>query len=238
MKKVLGVRHVAAETMGRIGDALAARRLEIDEVAVDRGDEVPLALGDAEALVVMGGPMGVYDADRHPHLRRELRLIEDALARGAPVLGVCLGSQLLATALGARVRKGVAKEIGWYPVHLSADGALDGVLGRAPRSFTALHWHGDVFDLPKGAAHLASSDRTENQAFRWGVASYGVLFHLEVDEQILRGMCAGFGDELAEVGLDEPTMTTRGERHLNELSSVSAQVFGAWADAIVARRAL
>jgi GMP synthase (glutamine-hydrolysing) len=120
--------------------------------------------------------MGVYDAPRYPFLSAEMRLIEDALRRDKAVLGVCLGSQLLAAALGAQVVKGRQKEIGWHPVNLSPDAVSDPVWYQVAPSFMALHWHGDVFNLPAGAISLASSALTEYQAFRYGRSTYGFLF--------------------------------------------------------------
>ena len=140
----------------------------------------------------MGGPMGVYEQDRYPFLRDELRLIEAALKDGRPVLGVCLGSQLLAAALGAKVVKGPGKEIGWYPVSLLAGARDDRLFGSAPDSFTPLHWHGDVFDLPAGAVALATSEKTPLQAYRYGENVYGLLFHIEPDAAIVAGMVRDF----------------------------------------------
>src|SRR5262249_22554762 len=130
------------------------------------GKPVPQTLDDA-GLIVMGGPMGVYEADRYPFLRQEMALIERAVGDGKPVLGVCLGSQLLAAALGADVYKGPQKEIGWYPITLSEAGARDRLLAGVPRTFIGYSWHGDVFAVPPGATGLASSELTACQAFRF-----------------------------------------------------------------------
>lgn len=144
MREVLVLQHVACEGPSAIGDALQRRGVPLRIVHAYAGEPIPATLAAEGALVVMGGPMGVYDADRYPHLRDELRLIEDALRRGRPVLGVCLGSQLLATALGARVYPSGGKEIGWYRVDLTDAATSDGLFHGVPRCFTALHWHGDV----------------------------------------------------------------------------------------------
>jgi GMP synthase (glutamine-hydrolysing) len=129
-------------------------------------------MGDAAGLIVMGGPMGVYEEARFPFLRRERNLIERALADRVPVLGICLGSQLLASALGAPVRKGLRKEIGWHPVYLEDAAGDDPLFRETPVEFDAFHWHGDVFDLPTGAVRLAHSSLTEYQAFRYGENAY------------------------------------------------------------------
>jgi GMP synthase-like glutamine amidotransferase len=136
--------------------------------------------------------MGVYEEDRYPFLRAGLRLIEEALRRDLPVLGVCLGSQLLAAALGARVRPGSHPEVGWLPVELEEAAAEDRLFSGLPRRFVAFHWHGDVFDVPAGATGLARSERTPHQAFRYGDRAYGLLFHLEVDGSHGPGHGGGF----------------------------------------------
>src|SRR5262247_282272 len=158
------LQHVACETAAAIGDALQRQGIAQRVVRIFAGEPVPRELTD-DALVVMGGPMGVYESDRYPHLLDELRLIEDALRRERPLIGVCLGSQLVAAALGARVYPGGFKEIGWYPVELSTAAQDDPLFGDVPRRFTPLVWHGDVFDLPRGAVSLASSALTAHQAF-------------------------------------------------------------------------
>jgi len=146
---VLVLQHADHETPGLVGQALQAKRIGLEFVRAHRGEPVPRELGDAVGLLVMGGPMGVYEADRYPHLRDELRLIEVALSEGRPVLGICLGSQLVAHALGADVRK-AQKEVGWHTVTLTEDGLLDPLFKGLESSFMGFHWHGDVFDLPPG----------------------------------------------------------------------------------------
>src|SRR5262249_24470546 len=153
---------------GLFAVALERVGVAIEVIRVDLGESVPKDLGGAVGLVVLGGPMGVYETNQYPHLRHELRLIEATLGAGAPVLGVCLGSQLLAGALGARVAPAPTKEIGWFTVTTKPAAAADPLFGLLPSSFVALHWHGDVFELPEGATSLASSAKTEHQAFQYG----------------------------------------------------------------------
>lgn len=179
------IQHVASEGPGLIAAVARQHGIALDVRRMDRGD--PLRKADAmHGLVVLGGPMGAGDAAAHPHLAAEQRLLADACALGIPVLGVCLGAQLLAAAHGARVYRGPAAEIGFGAVTLTPEGARDPVLGPSGPSFTAFHWHGDTFDLPAGAAHLAVSKQYQHQAFRVGNAAYGLQFHVELDPALAR----------------------------------------------------
>lgn len=223
------LQHAAVEAPGIIQEALTARGIAARAIRTFAGEPVPAEMGDAVALVVMGGPMGVYEAERFPFLRHEMRLIEDALGRRKPIVGVCLGSQLLAAALGAPVTEGNQKEIGWHPVHLSQAGLADGLFQGAGASFMAFHWHGDVFALPAGATSLARSALTEHQAFRYGESAYGILFHMEVTPPILRGMVEAFREELAEAGRDGTAIQAGAREHLPALQALGRTVFGRWA---------
>jgi GMP synthase (glutamine-hydrolysing) len=223
--EVVVLQHAESESLGTIADALRARGLSVRTVRGDLGNSIPQSLGAAVGLIVMGGPMGVYDHARYPFLSDEIRLIQAAVQAGKPVLGVCLGSQLLAAALGAQVRKGPRKEIGWYPVHLDAPN--DPLLENVPLQFDAFHWHGDVFDLPSGAVKLAHSNLTACQGFRYANA-YGILFHMEVTEASIAGMSAAFPEELAEAEVNLDRLTRDTERYLPQLRSIGALTFGRW----------
>jgi GMP synthase (glutamine-hydrolysing) len=172
---LLAIQHVPWEGPHRILDA--CRDLQVRTVKPLAGQPLP-PHDEVAGAVVMGGPMNVDEVERFPALAAEREWMAEAVERGMPVLGICLGAQLLARALGAEVRPGAAPEIGFAPVEIADPD--DPVIGGLARRAEALHWHGDVFDLPEGATHLASSERTPCQAFRLGNA-WGVLFHPEAD---------------------------------------------------------
>jgi GMP synthase (glutamine-hydrolysing) len=228
VRPVLVVQHVTVEQPGVIGEVLRRRGLVTRLVGPD--ESVPEdAARDASGIVVLGGPMGVYEADRHPRLRHEIAMLERAVAAGKPVLGICLGSQLLAAALGARVYRGPRKELGWFDVTLQPAAREDPVLRAAPPRFPALHWHGDVFDLPAGGRHLASSEQTEHQAFAHGRA-WGLLFHLEAPPPQVSAMAHAFPRELAEVGTSSEALMAATHRFAAVAERVGSAVFDRWAD--------
>jgi len=176
---LLAIQHVPWEGPHRILDACGA--LAVDRVAPLAGEPLP-GHGEVSGAVVMGGPMNVDEVGRHPGLAAEREWLAEAARIGMPVLGICLGAQLLARALGAAVGPGEGPEIGFAPVEVhDPDDPIVGAL--APRA-TVLHWHGDVFELPERAQPLASSERTEHQAFRAGNA-WGLLFHAEADAALV-----------------------------------------------------
>lgn len=223
------LQHAPAETLGTITDALEDRKVTARYVRIFQRDAVPQRMDGRSGLVVMGGPLGVYEQERYPFLKEEVRLIKEALSEGKPVLGICLGSQLLASALEGLVSRGHRKEIGWHPVRLTEDGKEDMLFHGVERSFTAYHWHGDVFELPRGAVALASSDRTQHQAFRFGANAYGLLFHLEVTENMVREMIRTFSDDLREEKIDMNRLMKETQECLRDLQKISAAVFGQWA---------
>jgi GMP synthase (glutamine-hydrolysing) len=181
---LLAIQHVPWEGPHRILDACGA--LDVHTVKPLAGQSLPDHDRVAGA-VVMGGPMNVDEIDVHPELASEREWLAEASRRNMPVLGVCLGAQLLARALGAEVQAGEGPELGYAPVEILQPD--DPILGALAPSTTVLHWHGDVFDLPEGAKHLARSERTEVQAFRHGNA-WGVLFHPESDFALLEAWLA------------------------------------------------
>jgi len=229
MAKVWVLQHHPAENLGAIADALESAALAWQYVRVFDGHPVPEDMKGAGGLIVMGGPEAVYQLDRYPYLRAEIALIENALKAGRPVLGVCLGSQLLAAALGANVRRGAHKEIGWYPVTLRPEAKDDRLLRGLPEEFVACHWHSDIFDLPAGAVALASSKLTELQGFRYGDNAWGLLFHAEMTQRIVAALVSEFGEGLKRVGINGDEILASAPQHLAGLGKIAETIFGRWA---------
>ena len=229
MNKIWILQNAPPENLGIAGQVFQGCGLAPAYVHTFAGEEVPRHMDEAAGLVVLGGPMGVYEHDRYPFLDAATRLIDQALKEDKPVLGICLGSQLLASALGARVARGPQKEIGWYPIELKPAAREDLLMGELEPSFMGCHWHGDIFDLPKGATALASSARTACQAFSYGRAAYGVLFHMEVTIKIIADMVQAFADEVREEGLDGEQIKADAAQHLPTLHANGRTFFQNWA---------
>jgi len=229
--RLLCLQHVPHEGPGSIRDWARRRGHAIASLQVPEGGPLP----PPEAfdwLIVLGGPMGVHDVDRHPWLRDEKRALRAALDAGRRVLGICLGAQLIAEALGAGVRRGAEREIGWFPVRRTAEaaGASSGTagttLGRAfPEEFPAFHWHADTFDLPPGAVHLARSAACDQQAFALGDRVAGIQFHPEISADWVRDLLRHDAADLVEGPfvqrpddmLRDPDRFTRANRLLDGL---------------------
>ena len=232
MSTVLVMQHHPVENLGTIEQALTARGMKAEYVHSYAGQPVPGDMEGYAGLVLMGGPMGVYESDRYPWLEDEMRLAERALKAELPVLGVCLGSQLLAAVLGSHVRKGEAPEIGWYEVRLSGLAAGDPLWKEAAAAggrFQAFHWHGDIFDLPEGARPLASSAQTKCQAFVYGPGAYGLLFHMEVTEKGAADMITSFEEEARAAGLEAADLLEETPGRLPDLHRVGGPVYRNWA---------
>lgn len=229
MAKIIVLQHHPAENLGVIAEALEGAALAWQYVRVHAGQPIPKELRGAGGLIVLGGPQTVYQLDRYPYLREVIRLIEDALKADKPILGICLGSQLLAATLGAKVYRAGEREIGWYPVRPSAAARDDRLMRGLPGEFVAAHWHSDVFDLPDGASALASSERTAVQAYRYRDNAYGLLFHAEMTAEILSALVGEFGDGLTRVGVDGAAMLTDSPRYFPRLNQIGETIFSRWA---------
>ncbi len=233
MAKIYVLQHHPVENLGTIADALEGAALAWQYVRVADGQPVPANMKGAGGLIVMGGPMGVYQTDRYPWLRDEMRLIEDAMKLNLPVLGVCLGAQILAAALGAKVdRNPNGKEIGWHPIRLHDSAKDDRLMRGLPATMTPFHWHGDIFDLPPGAISLASSEKTPCEAFRMGDQAYGFQFHFEVTREGVAAMAEAFAKELVRENIPADRMITQAAELTPPLENISEKVFSRWASPI------
>jgi GMP synthase-like glutamine amidotransferase len=233
---LLVLQHIACEPPAAFEDELRSRGLDVARVELDEGEPLP-DWREFPAIVVMGGPMGAYDEAEHPWLAGEKRLLREAVEADVPVWGVCLGAQLLASALGARVYRGDRPEVGLLPVHLTPESADDPVFGDAPGSFPTLQWHGDSFDLPDGATLLASSPAYPHQAFRVG-RSYGLQFHIEVPLELatewagVPAYAESLESTLGPGALDE--LLADVARNVNVTVPLARGLFGRWVENVVA----
>jgi GMP synthase (glutamine-hydrolysing) len=233
---VLVLQHIACEPPGVFEDVLRERDADLHRVELDEGEPLP-DWRDFDAIVAMGGPMSVNDEADQPWLTTEKRLIDEAVRAGTPYWGVCLGVQLLASSLGARVYPGPEPEVGLLPVSMTGEARSDPVFGEAPHELVTLQWHGDTFDLPDGAVRLASSPTYENQAFRFELA-YGVQFHLEVSVDMAREWAdvPAYAASLERtLGADgAPAFLAEIERNADTMRSAGRALFERWLDRVVA----
>src|SRR5574341_1150922 len=166
--KALVLRHVPHEHLGTLAEALIANNITYEYVNFYENDIPNIKIKDLCGLIILGGPMNVYETDRYLYLETEDRLIKQAIKRDVPILGVCLGAQLIAKALGSRVIKNKEKEIGWYPLKITQEGNKDKLFKHFYSEEIVFQWHGDTFEMPNGAVHLAESPLCTNQAFMYG----------------------------------------------------------------------
>jgi len=201
MKHVLAIRHVPFEDLGSFEPVFVEAGCRVKYVEAPTGNLQDLDIRTPDVVVILGGPIGAYEEDRYPFLRHELSLIEQRLNTGMPLLGICLGAQLIARACGAKVYPGTVKEIGWGKVMLT-DAGKESALAPLSANVPVLHWHGDTFDLPADAGRLASTDLYPNQAFSIGTYVLGLQFHLEASAAALESWLVGHAFELAHAGVD------------------------------------
>jgi GMP synthase (glutamine-hydrolysing) len=202
MSRAVAIRHVAFEDLGVFEAVLGARGYDVSYLEAGVDNVSAFDAFSAELVIVLGGPIGVYDAPLYPFLDDEIRLIERRLAARAALLGICLGAQLNARAAGAKVYPGPAKEIGFAPVTLTPEGEASCLAALADARHMVLHWHGDTFDLPAGAARLSSTALTPNQAFSLGANVLALQFHIEVDPRRIETWLVGHACELAHAKID------------------------------------
>jgi GMP synthase-like glutamine amidotransferase len=216
--------HVPFEDVGSIKNWAAEKGHDLSATSFF-ADETPPPASEYDMLVVMGGPMGVYDEKDHPFLGGEKKAIETAIAAGKTVLGICLGAQLLSVVLGGSVSRNPVPEIGWFKVEMTPDGSKEPALAGFPQSFYAFHWHGDVFSIPPGAVHAASSAACANQAFVYDHKVIGLQFHLETTPAGMQNLikhCA------ADVALPGPTIHHPKQMHAGReaFKDIKTHMFG------------
>ena len=229
MKKLLVLQHVAHEILGTLNPLLKRAGFRIRYVNFARHPDARPTLDGYDGLIVLGGPMSVNDSNRLPHLVTELKLIEEALRRELPILGICLGAQLIAKTLGASVYPTREKEIGWYDVSPTTEAARDPLLTTLQKTEKIFQWHGETFDMPNSTRHLAFSSLCANQAFRYGTKVYGFQFHMEVDAPMIHRWLKVPENqkEISALRGDHHIEEIYGEtpRHMPRLGEISERVF-------------
>ena len=228
-KRVLLVENHPQTNIGLVGQALAEAQVATEMIRPWQGDAVPTATGNFDGLVVFGGAQDALDDQNHPYLPDLARLMALYGAADLPVLGICLGSQILARAHGGENLLGKTPEFGWCGIELCDDGRLDPVLSSAGDQFSIFQWHSDTFTLPKCAVRLARSARVENQCFRIGRASYGMQFHFEAGDAVVAEWVAHESGEIERFapGWLKHYPAER-ERHLKTAEETGLAMARAW----------
>jgi len=230
MKRSVAITHVPFEDLGSLETDLRSAGYEIALVDACTGDLGAVSRSKPELLVVLGGPIGVYERDTYPFLNAEIGLIRSRLDANLATIGICLGAQLIAAAAGASVYPGRAgKEIGWGPIQAGADAAHHPEFAAllAPE-VRVLHWHGDTFDLPAGAHHLAATGAYVNQAFTIGNYALGLQFHVEVTAQGLEHWYVGHACELGSAGIGVQRLREEGKSFAALLESAARRFWQGW----------
>ena len=234
MSKLLVFRHVAHEILGTLDPLLRNSGFRIKYVNFERDRDAKPKISNYDGLIVLGGPMNVDQVEQYPNLLTEIELIKQAIDSNMPVLGICLGSQLLAKALGAKVKKNKKPEIGWYDVTPTPEGKKDELISQFGGTEKIFQWHCDTFELPANTVHLASSQHCDNQAFKYGNNVYGFQFHLEVDT-ILIERWLKVPENMKDIEntngeISPEIILEQTPKHINKLINLSNAVFGQFFD--------
>jgi len=227
MAEFLVLQHEPMEGPGTIADEIRSAGHTVRIIRIDQKEKVPADPAPFAGLVVMGGTMGVYDQGKLAHLKEEIELLEKAVKMEKPVLGICLGAQLLAAAAGTEVKPG-EKEIGWFPVHKMPDACKDPVLRRLPENFHALMWHGDHFPLPKGAVHLLGTQKCACAGFRMGKKAYGLVPHLEMTAAMIDEMVSASRKELAAAQVEPAQILEDSSEYAEPTEELARTMWKAW----------
>jgi GMP synthase (glutamine-hydrolysing) len=228
MKKLLVLQHVAHEILGTLNPLLKRAGFRLRYVNFARHPDAEPNLTGYDGLVILGGPMSANDSNRLPHLTTEMKLIEQALKLDLPVLGICLGAQLIAKTLGAAVYPNEQKEIGWHDVSPTDEARKDPLLSAFKSTERIFQWHGETFDIPKSTHHLAFSSLCASQAFRYERNVYGFQFHLEVDAPMIHRWLRVPENqrEIAAMGGCAEDIRSETPSHIGRLMELSERIFG------------
>ena len=235
MKTADVVRHTAIDDLGSFRGVLDARGYHIRLLEPFAGDLDGADPTQADLTIVLGGAIGVNDAGNYPFIRDELRFVEKRLASGKPILGACLGGQMIAAAAGARVFKGKHVEVGYLPVTLTPEGEKSSLAALAHNDYRIMHWHGDQFDLPAGAVRLAYSDITPNQAFSMGPNVLGLQFHMEADPRTVGGWTVAYIGDIERGKISLEGLRAEIARQGHAASEAGAKTLAKWLDGLAPR---
>ena len=224
--RLLAIRHVKAEHLGLIEDIARKHSWEFHYLDIagneNQTDDIKKNISNYSLVVILGGYMGVYEEEKYPFLTKEFRLVEECVKMSIPTLGICLGAQILAKVLGAKVFRGEkGKEIGWFDVIRTKEHPL---FSDFPEKLRVFQWHGDTFDLPKGAERIFSSEKYENQAFVYEGKIVGLQFHLEMKKEMIHEWAKLYKDELEKEKIDERDLLDVDENHIKKLENLTEKL--------------
>ncbi len=227
--RFLVLQHLDIEPPALIADCLLKAGHSLEIIHIHKGNPIPHTLKGYAGLIVMGGPMSASD-DRLPFIANEISLLQQAIAQDSPVLGICLGAQLLAKAAGAEIVSSPKRELGWYPLLATSDGKIDALFSSLPtEGLFVFQWHGETFSLPREAMLLASCPEVPHQAFRLGTRQYGLQFHVEVDEAIIGLWTMAGDDERKFLGINGVTeLELMTPKHLATMRAFCRQMMRSW----------
>ena len=230
MKTALVLQHLAFENAGLIGNVLGKRGYELKNLDATRDDISAFPVSEADIVIILGGPIGVYDGELYPFINQELKLIEKSLKIKKPMIGVCLGAQLIASALGAKVQPMGKKEIGFSSLQLTDEGQKSPLelIGTTP----VLHWHGDQFEIPEGAKRLAETGICPNQAFSYENI-LALQFHLEADLDYFEHWLVGHASELHQAGIDPVDLHNDAKKYQEDLRTKAEKIFNLWCEEVL-----
>lgn len=225
MKKIYIIQHVENEGPGIIEEVLESHNIEKKIIKLYEGDNLPSDINENTGLIILGGPMNVYEEREFHFLKDENEFLKSAIIKNIPILGICLGAQLISKALGVRVYKAQEKEIGWYSIQSESETYKDPLCKNLPANLEVFQWHGDTFDLPYGSVRLYHSIICPNQAFRYGTNVYGLQFHLEVSESIIKNWLSHSQEPELLDGTFNPNMILEFTREKIDLLEAHGRIF-------------